>query len=66
LKARASHVATSLHRRPPNVDVLATSIEKEHGWAPANKIAERAMRMFESPKKRGQAPDILTTDQVNK
>jgi len=47
------------------VDALATKIEKEHGWCPANKIAERAMRIFESPKKRGQAPNILTTDQVS-
>jgi len=47
------------------VDALATKIEKEHGWCPADKIAERAMRMYESPKKRRQAPNILTTDQVN-
>ena len=60
IKARAAHVASSVHLRPANADALARTVERDYGWAASKVITEKALKMYE----RGQGPSILTTDQV--
>ena len=54
-------MASSLRKRPTNVDDVIDLIERDHSdWESAAKVAKAVMAIYQSLKKNGTLSDILS------